>query len=377
MGDITVVVRADLLLYSFIIDIILIIYLYKHSYRKNYSASLYGRIIIGIAVVTAFEAVSWLTGEVGNEALIPVHYWSNVLFLAFLGLPAALGFCYLDYRILGNKDKCKKRLLLYLIPTYINIGFAIYNLFNDGFLFSINGMNQYSRGIAVTISSVILYIVLIIVVISFYRYKKMITGRIIQSIIIFFFFPIIGSLIQILAYGTTFGMPSYTLAIFVIFLILEKDEMGKDELTGLYTRVKLIARLKFKLKARESFSLIMTDINDFKYINDTYGHSEGDRALKKVADILVNSINVEDMVCRYGGDEFLMLIECGEDIGEKIISRIESKLAKHDKSFDYNINISYGCEFVAETSDVVIEDLLHRVDRKMYKNKQCTKKDLL
>ena len=90
MGDITVVVRADLLLYSIIIDIILIIYLYKHSYRKNYSSSLYGRIIIGIAVVTAFEAVSWLTGEIGNEALIPVHYWSNVFFLSFLGLPARI-----------------------------------------------------------------------------------------------------------------------------------------------------------------------------------------------------------------------------------------------------------------------------------------------
>ncbi len=372
VGDVTVIVRTDLLLYSLLLDLILVIYLRRHSYKVNESAKMVSQVLVAIAVVTVFETVSWLTGEVGNKALIPVHYWSNFLFLAFLGVPEALGIRYLDFRIFGDKKKSKKRLLIYLIPTYINVGFAVYNLFDDGFLFyidSVENINQYFRGIGVTISSIIIYALLIIVLIVFYRHRRLITGRIAQSILIFFFLPVLGSILQILAYGTTFGMAFYTLALFIIFLILEKDEMGKDELTGLYTRAKLTARLKFKLKAQEAFAVIMTDLNEFKSINDTYGHSEGDKVLKRVAEILISSVNIEDMVCRYGGDEFLILIEYPEDIGERIIGRIEKALGKYNQSVNYTVKLSYGYEYVSEPSKENIEELLHRVDRDMYKKR--------
>ncbi len=372
MGDVTVIVRTDLLLYSLLIDLILIIYLYRHSCKGNDSAKLVSQVLIAIAIITVFEAISWLSGEIGNKALIPVHYWSNFMFLAFLGIPEALGIRYLDYRVFGDRKKSARRLLIYLIPTYINVGFAIYNLFDEGFLFYIDGVekiNQYVRGVGVTISSIIIYAFLIIVLIAFYRHRRLITGRIAQSIIIFFFLPVIGSILQILAYGTTFGMPSYTLALFIIFLILEKDEMGKDELTGLYTRAKLTARLKFKLKTQEAFTVIMTDLNEFKSINDTYGHSEGDKVLKKVADILISSVNIEDMVCRYGGDEFLILIEHPDDIGERIIERIKRALDKYNQSVNYIVKLSYGYEYVSNPAKDNIEELLHRVDRNMYKNR--------
>ena len=74
--------------------------------------------------------------------------------------------------------------------------------------------------------------------------------------------------------------------------------------------------------------IIMMDLNDFKEINDTYGHAEGDKALKGVANVLKQVINPEDMVCRYGGDEFMLLIEFGEDICEKIIDRIDGALGR-------------------------------------------------
>ena len=372
VGDVTVIVRTDLLLYSLLIDIILLIYLYRHSCKGNESAKMVSHVILAIGIVTVFEAISWFTGEIGNRSLIPLHYWSNFLFLAFLGVPEALGIRYLDYRIFGDKKKSNKRLFIYLIPTYINIGFAVYNLFDEGFLFYIDNIeriNQYVRGIGVTISTAIIYALLVIVIIVFYRYRRLITGRIAQSIMTFFFLPVIGSILQMLAYGTTFGMASYTLAVFIIFMILEKDEMGKDELTGLYTRAKLASRLSFKLKAQEAFSIIMTDINDFKGINDTYGHSEGDKVLKKVAEILVNSVSIEDMVCRYGGDEFLILIEYPEDIGEEIIERIKRALDKYNQSVCYIVKLSYGYEYVSNPSSDGMEELLHRVDRNMYKDR--------
>lgn len=370
MGDISVLVRTDLLLYSLVLDLVLLIYMKRHAEKDSYSSKLYFWSILVITFVTLVETISWLSGEIGNSAQIPLHYWSNAVFLALMGFPAAFGLSYLDYKIFRNEEKTRKRLLIYLIPTYIGIAFSIYNIFDEGFFFYIADTNQYYRGIGVTISVAIIYSFFITAMAFFLRNKKMITGRTASSMIIFCFVPVLGSLIQTLAYGTTFGMPSYTLAAFIIFLILERDEMGKDEMTGLYTRFKMESRLRFKLKSNDAFMLIMADLNDFKEINDTYGHAEGDKALKAVANVLKQVINPEDMVCRYGGDEFLLLIEFSEDICEKVIARIDRSMAKCSPSTEYNLSLSYGYEFIRYPSGVSLDELLKRIDKRMYQNKE-------
>ena len=370
MGCITVFVRADLLLYSLVLDLVLLIYMKIQSAKSSYSSKLFSMAVIVIALLTLIETISWLTGEPGNSTQIPIHYWSNAFYLALMGMPAGFGLSYLDYKIFGNKKKCKKRLALYLIPAYIGVGFAIYNIFNDGFLFYIAETNQYYRGTGVIIGVGIIYLSFIIVMAFFLRHKKMITGRTASSMMVFCCVPVLGALLQNLAYGTTFAMPSYTLAAFIIFLILEKDEMGKDEMTGLYTRFKMESRLRFKLKSQDAFMVIMADLNDFKEINDTFGHAEGDKALKAVANVLKQVINPEDMVCRYGGDEFLLLIEFCENICEKIIIRIDNALTKCSPSTEYNLSLSYGYEFVEKPSGINPDELLNRVDKRMYQNKE-------
>ena len=247
--------------------------------------------------------------------------------------------------------------MVYLIPTYISIGFMVYNLFNDGFFFYINDMNEYFRGTGVTISIAVIYAFFIGTIIYFYRYKHLISGRIVQGIIIFFFTPIIGSIIQVFAYGTTLGTPFYTLAVFIVFLMLEKDRMSRDSLTKLYTRSSLESRLQYKLKTGEAFTIIMADLNGFKKINDTYGHSEGDRVLQKVAEIIRLNTYAEDMVGRYGGDEFLLLIEYKKDIGREIICRIDNALIKYnEQDCDYKVHLSYGYKFVENPSESLWKD---------------------
>lgn len=376
MSDITVFVRADLLIYSIILNIILLIYTKIQYFKDDYSSRLFRRVLVAITIVTIMETISWCTGEIGNDAQIPIHYWSNAFFLALTALPAGIGLSYLDYKIFGNEELSKKRLFIYLIPTYISTIFMIYNLFDDGFLFYISEMNQYYRGIGINISLGVMYFVFVATIISFYRHKHLVTGRIVQVIMIFFFTPIVGSLLQTLAYGTTLVMPSYTLAAFIIFLLIEKDKMAKDVLTNLYTRSNLESRLRFKIKAKEPFTVIMADLNGFKEINDTYGHMEGDRVLQKVAEILRLNTNVEDMVCRYGGDEFLILIECDQDIGNEIIMRIDRALAKYNMLMsNYKVHFSYGQVFVADPTGIVMEELLHQVDQNMYEDKAQRKEE--
>ena len=352
------------------LDIIILVYLKLNSPKDSYSSKLFIRVMAVIAAVSAAEALSWLTSEPGNTSQITLHYWSNMLFLATTSLPAAFALSYLDYKIFHNEEKSKKRFYLYMIPTYVSIGFAIVNLFDSGIMFYIDSANQYHRGIGINVSLTVMYVFFVAVLLYFFRFRNMITGRLTSSIIILFFIPVIGALLQTLFYGVTTGMPSYTLAAFLLFLLIEKDEMGKDELTGLYTRPKMEARLKFKLKANEPFTLIIADLDGFKNINDTYGHSVGDQALKTVADVLHQVINLEDMVCRYGGDEFLILIEFRQDICDKIIDRIDHALEKYSSDTPYKLKLSYGYEFVTNPINRNMDDLIHSIDKEMYKSKE-------
>lgn len=371
MDNISAIVRVDLLVYSIIINIIMYFYLSQNGKSEGFSVVLFRRIIASTILVSIAEAISWSTGEFGNTSQIAVHYWSNVVFLANIGLTAAFGLGYLDYKIFGNAEAYKKRIFVYLIPTYLNIGFAVFNHFSRGFLFNIDHNNVYTRGIAANVSSGFLYVFAILVVINFYKHKKLVTGRVAQAITIYVFVPILGSVLQMLAYGTTFGMPAYTLASFLTFLLVEKDEMARDPLTQLYTRANLENRLRYKLKSYEPFTVILIDLNDFKLINDTYGHLEGDRVLQKVSEILTHSINVEDMVCRYGGDEFFILIENSKNIESNFIEALDESVERYNRANQkpYDVKLSYGMEYVADPRHIKLEALIHRIDQEMYEDK--------
>ncbi|GAB6044808.1 GGDEF domain-containing protein [Caminibacter profundus] len=166
------------------------------------------------------------------------------------------------------------------------------------------------------------------------------------------------------------------------YFISQKDEIIKetfqkaikDKLTGLYNREFLfeaLNKLSEKTKRTGSkFVLIFFDLNNFKNINDNYGHEEGDRVLKKVANILKQSFRKYDIVVRYGGDEFIVIIELDKNINiEKTLKKLEEKI---ENSFaKYNISIAYGIANSDESDN--IEKLIEIADMRMYQDKKTKK----
>jgi diguanylate cyclase (GGDEF)-like protein len=373
ISNLSLIVKTDLLLYSVFINIILFVYLNREESRNSYSSRLFKLIIISIAFVSLAEAATLFSGELGNASQIPLHYWSNVLFLSFLYIPGSFGFLYLEYKIFGSITRNKY--FIYMVPTFLNISWVLINHFNRGIYFYIADTNQYYRGPVLYIITYFSHAFTISVVIYFFSHKRLITGRITQALLIFVLTPVLGALIQLVALGTTLVMPAYTLAAFMTFLLLEKDEMSRDPLTRLYTRVNMENRLRFKLKSNEPFSVILADLNDFKLINDNFGHIEGDKVLQKVSEILNQSVDYEDMVCRFGGDEFLIIIENRDNIAESVIKRIEQHLERYSRSINkYKIHLSFGAEYINEPISIGIKELIDRIDQKMYNDKMRRKK---
>ncbi|WP_126993197.1 sensor domain-containing diguanylate cyclase [Thermosipho globiformans] len=147
----------------------------------------------------------------------------------------------------------------------------------------------------------------------------------------------------------------------------------RDQLTDLYNRHKMNKEIRkhyynYKRYGRP-FSLLMVDIDKFKKINDTYGHMVGDEVLKKLAKILVKNVRKSDIVSRWGGEEFLILLsetnlEQAIEVAEKIRKIIETEIFPKD----IKITVSIGVDSVENYEH--IKDLLIVVDEKLYKAKE-------
>ena len=360
---------CDILIYSVLISVTMYFFLGRPKEHQSHSTRIFRRFIASLIAAGIFETASWIIGVPGNNALVPFNYVSNVLFFATNLLPASLGLCYLDYIITLSTERNCKRTYIYLLPVYVNIAFIIVNLFSDGFLFSIDSSNIYHRGIATYIGNGFTLLFAFIVIISFFSNRQMITGRITQTILVLTLLPVTGVVLQMMFYGFSLGIPAYVLAVFVTFLLMERHELQKDPLTLLHSRAQLESRLQFKLRSQEPFTAIMIDVNGFKNINDVYGHTIGDQVLKDVSKVLLANANYEDFVCRFGGDEFFVILESPMDVGQSYIKRIEQTLLNYSSGKPFTTALSFGIVYVDEVSRYEVEELVRVTDQLMYKDK--------
>ena len=142
-----------------------------------------------------------------------------------------------------------------------------------------------------------------------------------------------------------------------------------DTLTGLYNRAYLEEEMKRLDTERQlPLSLIMIDLNGLKLVNDTYGHEKGDEMLKTAAEIVKNNCREEDIVARWGGDEFVILLpQTNEQQLDKISKRIKTSVKEiHIK--DIPLSLALGTSIKQEKFQD-IGRVLKEAEDNMYKNK--------
>jgi diguanylate cyclase (GGDEF)-like protein len=147
-----------------------------------------------------------------------------------------------------------------------------------------------------------------------------------------------------------------------------------DGLTGLWNRAYLDARLNSELSAARRtgrpLSCIMCDVDRFKFINDTYGHSFGDEVLRAVAQAIAGSCRTEDIVCRYGGEEFAILLpgtslEDAAQLAERLRVVVEG-MALTCRDQTVSVTCSFG---VANPGQSVPPSVIELADQALYRAK--------
>ena len=175
-----------------------------------------------------------------------------------------------------------------------------------------------------------------------------------------------------------FIFATIVLVIVLIIAIKLSNKNITDQLTGVYNRKKLqMLQRKYKQAGiPKNTGILMLDIDYFKKYNDTYGHIAGDDILKTVANILSVSVRKSDIIIRYGGEEFLiMLNDLSFDIAKRICKRIQAVL--EDRCIPHNtsavsdhITLSMGLCYQKSSDNATLRQMIEAADECLYQSKE-------
>lgn len=154
-----------------------------------------------------------------------------------------------------------------------------------------------------------------------------------------------------------------------------QEKAARDPLTRLYNRLRFREVIQEKLYAaasqEESFSIILFDLDDFKKINDSYGHAVGDRVLMEIADVVSIRLREGDWFFRIGGEEFVVIPDhCGLDGAVSLAGQLRECVENHEIE-DLIVTCSFGVTAFREGDDY--HSVFERVDTAMYRAKEMGK----
>ncbi len=340
-----------------------------------------GRKYSAILSLTLFLLFSETIGRIGE--LHP----DNLLILAKLGYffiflldPVDILFavsyvdCWMDSGNSTPRTYFKSAFQVFAATNAVLVTISV--IFNLRWFFYFEN-NVYMRGPYFMIRAIMLmvFIILLVVYAAVFRndfmseYKNMIMFLPVMSLA--------GALLQVFLANidTTYG--GISLGCLIIFFFFQSKDVNIDYLTGVMNRRGLDIRMEEKIKSSvasgREFTAIMMDIDNFKTINDTFGHEEGDRAIKCVAAILVDIFGNDSSIGRFGGDEFCIITDNISRLEiDKMLGEVHERLnrAKDKYGWDCSVDVSSGYEVYDPVTGMNFEKFTERIDKLMYSQKQ-------
>lgn len=369
----------NIILNIYSIAILIIVYfLYsKHEDKESIQFMLYKSIVYTTIAMLIFDILSRFDGK-PNTIFPIINYYGNFFIYLLNPIVPSLWLLYVHYQIYRNEEKMKRLIYPLSIINFINVVCLVLTQFY-GWYYYIDKFNIYHRGPYFLIPTATTVMVLIASYILILKNYKKITDKNIQLLFYITIPPFICIFLQTIFYGVSIILNSLVISLIIISLVFQNRNMYTDYLTGVNNRNKLEVYLKKKIKASKSkktFSAIMLDLNNFKTINDTFGHDMGDAALQESANLLKSCIRSNDFISRFGGDEFYIVLDISDkkDL-EEIISRINKCINIYNETSGqpYKLSFSMGYAIYDARSNMNKEEFQRHIDLLMYKDKKDNK----
>lgn len=260
----------------------------------------------------------------------------------------------------------KKPKWWFYVPSFFSFLISFLSMFWP-IVFSISPKNSYDRGPLFIFPFSICLFYLVFLIIHTINHKKQYRKNEVLflifsiSLFLFCFYLEIGHKYKFLTWDAS------ALCTILYYLLLNANNSGMDPLTQVQNRLAYTKMLD-KIKGPTNCAIGLIDINDFKKVNDTYGHSAGDEFLKKFAGIFQKNISNKVNFFRIGGDEFAIISRsCNKEELLRILENITEVLKKENMFFSFGV-----AEYNSSTS---LDDTLYLADKEMYKYKKIMREN--
>ena len=280
---------------------------------------------------------------------------------------------YVDYKFYEDIHRLRKLYIFVALPAVLVCLLCLLNLFTPVF-FWVDENNQYYRTPLVIMTYAVTYCYLTYGAVLVFRNRHKTTRYLFMPVMTFLMPIYLGSLIQLCCYGLAVIWVSVAFGLTSLYINLQNEKVYLDTLTNLYNRSYLMHYMEYlarQTKKGTSVLGMMLDVNNFKYINDTYGHLAGDEVLREVGKILQSATEGLGAVVRYGGDEFVILLEGDHrEMDEYVREEIAKGLARYNasESAPCPISLSLG---VSEFDRLDVDKFFRDMDEKMYDDKRA------
>jgi hypothetical protein len=308
LGMVDLLIDFQINLFAFLLLTVLFAIIRIRSDVDNFSKRiLRGIILVNIAALI-IEPVTFLTDGLGSDLGYLLGIFSNAILYMLGPFLISLWLTYVDYKLHADLDRLKRR-MFYMHGVILVFILLTINFFTPIF-YVIDGVtHRYETGPLLFLHHIIIYLMYAYVIYLVMNDRTSEAKGRLKTVLTFFLIPFLGSLLQLMNAYLFFTWTTLGLGVLIAYIFLETTTGARDYLTMLFTRQSFEDYAQMLIEKRKPFSLLLIDLDQFKEINDSYGHYIGDRVLIRFSEILKRVYPKNKMIARLAGDEFIVVFE--------------------------------------------------------------------
>lgn len=357
--------KFDISFFSVLLLLLMRLIMHLRKETLGMSNKFFKRIVWVNIYMLLLEVLSWQFDRQPGQLSYYLNYFFNMLFAWSTPLITVTWACYIDYKMFGDIDRLKRR--VYYAPVTVIATLLLISNFFYPLIFSIDALNVYSREPFMWSLVVLNSFVHFSLIYTAYKHRLEIQREVVFAILLFVLLPAVTAGLQVMIFGVFILWPMMAVTLVIVYIFLETVSSSKDYLTSLFSRFRVDQMVDHQIDSGNQFGVLMIDLNDFKLINDTLGHRQGDKTLVAFSKALKEVFQHEKMVARYGGDEFLVISNV---LTEKELNAYCQELTGLVEGVaDYSI----GYQGTDSCEIVTYETMLNGADMKMYEHKKKKK----
>lgn len=361
--------KFDINFFSAILLIVLYITMKLRNETYSTSSRLFFKLIWMVALLLMLEVLSWAYD--GRPDYYQLNYFLNFIFALSTSIVPCLWACYIDYHMFESFERLRAR-WFYVYPFVLNALLLGINFYKP-IIFSVNAQNVYSREPGMLLMAFINLSIFVHISSIAYKERKRIQKEVVWVILLYVLMPVVVAFLQTALFGVFILWPTMAVSVVLTYIFLETVSTSRDYLTGLLTRSRVDGHLEYLINHDKLFLLVMIDLDKFKEINDTYGHLEGDQALKQFAGVLSRTFVGERLIGRYAGDEFIVILEKHTRAQMQTCMRAvqaQMKSLYAEGSLKFEVSFSYGYFERESKKAATYTDVVGIADESMYLQKK-------